>query len=180
MCHPGALLKTYVVDSAVLTDFEVAGFLPEAGLPMPFQLVVADLIEAYGESDKHDTQELADLGFVVESLAGHELDHAIRLGQEHVELSLHDVVALTLCLEREYDLLARGPQLLAAARDRRVVGDRQVVVRSTLWLLDQLATHARLAPWEAARAVRTMKDRGRGLDSGECERFIAKWDRPER
>ncbi len=168
------------MDSAVLTDLEVAGFLPEAGLPMPFGLVVADLIHAYGESKEHDTDELEELGFVVESLTGDELDVALRLGQGHLELSLHDVVALTLCLERGYDLLGRSPQLLVAARGRQVIGGRDVIVHGTLWFLDQLAVHGRLAPWEAAQAVRAMQNHGRGLDPGECERFIAKWDRPER
>ena len=144
---------------------------------MPFKVVVADLINAYGENKEHDTRQLENIGFVVESLTGEELDESMRLAENHLELSLHDVSALILCLSRGYSLLARSPQLLTAARDISVSGERAVVVHGTLWLLDQLATHGRLSPWEAAEAVRTILARGRDLDRGACERFIGKWDK---
>lgn len=172
------LLRTYVVDSAVLTDLEVADALLEAGLPMPFRLVAADLYQAYGEPEKHDTRDLEEFEFEVVSLDGDELDEATRLGLIHLELSIHDVAAHALCVSRGYGLLTRNPRLVAAARDKGAIKRREIRVHGTLWLLEQLATHGRMSRSEAVKAVRTMQEEGRNLDPSACDRFFKKWGRP--
>jgi hypothetical protein len=166
------VLNAYVVDGAVLTDLEVADALLEAGLAMPLQLVVADLYQAYGEPERHDSRDLERYHFTITSLDGSEIDQACQLCATYQAVSMHEASALALCLCRHHGLLSRSKHLIWAA------SERGVETHGTLWLLDVLVVNACLAPWEASEAVRTMQARERGLDQRACDRFLAKWDRP--
>ena len=165
------LLITYVVDSSVLTDLEAADVLLEAPLMPRFDLAVPDLIQSFGEAEKHDACELEKYDFAILESGEMELVEDIDHARGSPELGLRDVWALYLCDSRGLKLLTRSPQLAKAARD---VG---VVVHSTLWLLDKMVAAGCLSPWGAVAAVDRTQEAGCGLDEASCARFREKWRR---
>lgn len=144
----------------------------EAPLSGRFDLAVPDLLEAYGERQKHDARHLEKYDFTIIELDDADVEKTIKYLQQYPALTLHDVWALHLCASRGLRLLTRSPQLSSAA------AAAGVVTHSTLWLLDQLVVAGCLSPWEAVAAVRHMQSRGRGLSQARCDRFIEKWERP--
>lgn len=156
----------------MLTDLDVADVMLEAPLSGRFDLAVPDLLEAYGEPQKHDARHLARYDFTIIELDEADVEKTIEYLRQYPALTLHDVWALYLCVSRGLRLLTRSPRLAGAA------ADAGVVTHSTLWLFDQLVVAGCLSPWEAVTAVRQMQSRGRGLSPVRCDRFIEKWDRP--
>ena len=156
----------------MLTDLEIAEVMLEAPLSGRFDLAVPDLLEAYGERQKHDARQLAKYDFTIIELDDADVEKTLDYLRRYPALTLHDVWALYLCASRGRRLLTRSSQLTSAATDAGVV------THSTLWLFDQLVVAGCLSPWDAVAAVRQMQSRGRGLSQARCDRFIEKCDRP--
>lgn len=125
-------MTTYVADTSVLIDLGRGGLLEAAfgcGLPM----VVPDLLYEL-ELKAEGGEALQQLGLVVVSLRGDEVDAAQRLHHEGQGLSLPDCFAL-ICAARPQHVLLSGDQAL---REEALVrlGD----VRGLLWVLDMMAS----------------------------------------
>ena len=111
------MLTTYIVDSIVLTDLDLADVMLEAPLSGRFDLAVPDLLEAYGEREQHDARHLARYDFTIIELDGRDVESAVAYLRDYPALTLHDVWALYLCVSRGLRLLTRSPQLARAAAD---------------------------------------------------------------
>ena len=133
---------------------------------MRFDLAVPDLIEAYGEAEKHDARELERYEFTVISLEGEEVEGVVVFLGQHA----HD---------------ARGLGALSV----RIAGIRPLDEITTACQGRKhtyVTTHGRCGSWitswcgvlsppEAVAAVRRLQSSGRGFTQVECDKFTDKW-----
>jgi hypothetical protein len=134
-----------------------------------FDLAVPDLIDAYGEREKHDARELEQYDFTIISLDGAEVEDVAGVLNDHPELAMHEAWVLHLCISYGLGLVARSQQLISAA------STASVEAHGTLWLLDRLVVAGCLSPREAVAAVQRLQSHGRGLSPTACEHMIEKW-----
>ncbi|QBJ78208.1 DUF3368 domain-containing protein [Aquitalea sp. USM4] len=147
-------MQLLISDANILIDMEV-GELLDLMFTLPYQFKVPDMIldeELEGMADR-----LRALNIKVGELDGDGVDHAVELGRLYAKLSRYDCVGLALAKKEACPLLTGDGDLRAAA------SHEAVLVKGTVWLLEQLILLGRISVENARNSVTKMRENGRRL-----------------
>ncbi|HHW14105.1 MAG TPA: DUF3368 domain-containing protein [Firmicutes bacterium] len=160
--------KVYVTDANVWNDLKAADLLKET-FELPIQFITPDVI--LEELLELDGKKVVSLGLVSRGLSGEGVAQVSRLRGErrYRSLSTPDLFALVLT-EREGLSLLTGD-----AKLRKIAEEDGVLVRGTLWLLDELVRLKIISPQRGAEAIEDMLRKDRRLPRLECDRRLQQW-----
>jgi predicted nucleic acid-binding protein len=159
-----------ITDTNIWIDLYRGGLLAKVFL-LPYRFIVPDVIIA--ELDEPSGAYLLSLGLQEHGFSGEQISQVQALVRKHRGVSPNDLFALVLARELKATLLT-GDQLL-----RKVAKKEGVSIRGTLWILDELVTHAIVTPRRAAEALKLMINSGRRLPHQECQARLRRWERGE-
>jgi len=155
-----------VVDTNVLIDLYTGG-VSRAVFQLPILLLAPDVLIA--ELQGPDGKFLLSCGLSGCELSSDEVQDVFRLATQYRRVSVNDLFALELARILGTVLLSGDKHL------RRVADQERVLVRDTLWLLDEMVRLTVIPSRLAARALEHMLNRGRQLPSKECARRLRQW-----
>ena len=159
-----------IIDTNVLIDLHHGNVL-DGLFRLPYLFVAPDVIIA--ELQEPDGSDLMRMGLKSGELSGERVLEVEQLFQHHASIAVNDLFALVLAASTSLPLLTGDSRL------RKLAGRHNVKVHGTLWVVDEMVAHAVLKPVEAARALRTMLDRGSRLPLAECEERLRIWERKQ-
>jgi len=157
-----------VIDASVLIDL-ARGDILDVLFRLEADWMISDL--AMAELRAPSPHTVRGLGLRAVELEGQDVAHIIALGSRYPALSVYDRAHLVLA-QREGAILLTGDRRLRAAAE-----EMKIEVRGTLWALDELVSAGLLTGRRAARALRTMLERGSRLPADESRKRLSTWEK---
>ncbi|MBZ0144569.1 MAG: DUF3368 domain-containing protein [Rhodocyclaceae bacterium] len=153
-------MRLLISDSNILIDIEVAG-LTRAMFRLRYTFAVPDILfhEELAEHHGH----LQALGLEIHELAPELVSQVEAWADTYRAASRHDLSAMALAQAEACPLLT-GDKALRQAAERE-----DVVVRGTIWLIEELVRARRIPLTRARAAYDKMRDSGRRLPWHEVE-----------
>lgn len=158
-------MKPLISDANILIDME-EGRLSELMFQLPYRFSIPDIL--YYEELDEDHKYLLKIGLVVCELESETMTYASELMCRYKSASRNDCLALALALQEGCPLLT-GDKALRQAADNETV-----IVRGTLWIVEQLIRREMLSSDKARVAYERMKASGRRLPWSWVEESLAK------
>lgn len=148
-------MRTLLIsDSNILMDVE-AGGLTTAFFSLAYTFAVPDIL--YEEELADNFGHFLRFGLAVRELSPDIIRIAERLAARYRRVSGNDRLALALALGEGVGLLT-GDQLLRLAAE-----EEKVLVRGTIWLLQEMVREGRITREVALLSLDRMRDAGRRL-----------------
>lgn len=147
-------MQVLISDANILLDLEVAQ-ITELIFELPYVFKTPDIL--YETELKAQHSHLISFGLVCASLTAESMRLAYQLNQQYQQPSLNDVFALALAKQENCPLLTGDRQL------RKSAENEAVIVKGTLWLIEQLVIHQQLSKAQANIAYDEMEKQGRRL-----------------
>ncbi len=147
-------MQLLISDANILIDMEEGGLLDLMFL-LPYQFKVPDVV--LDEELEEMAGRLRALSIQVGELDGDGMRHAIELSGKHKKVSRYDCIGLALAKQECCPLLTGDRALRAAA------SQEAVVVKGTVWLMEQLVVLGKLSVTEAEASIVRMREKGRRL-----------------
>jgi len=155
-----------VSDANIFVDIEVAG-LTRAIFQLPEQFAVPNIL--YEEELRAHHPDLPGYGLVILDIGAEYVREAERLAGLYRKPGHNDLLALALAKQERCPLLTGDRDLRNAAESEAVI------VRGTLWLVEQLLIRNVINYPEAKDAYARMKEQGRRLPWDEVVRQLANY-----
>ncbi len=162
-------LALCVADASILFDLRNGGALRTLAA-LPYRFIVPDVV--FAELDAPLRGMVQDLGFEIGELGAQAVGEIFALRPEHPRLSVADLFALFVALDRQAMLLTGD------ARLRKLAEIRGLVVHGTLWALDELYTQHALNALGALAAMEKILALGGRLPPSECQKRRLLWKGP--
>jgi hypothetical protein len=153
-------MQLLISDSNILIDIEVAGLTP-ALFKLPYIFAVPDIIFEEELAGQHG--HLPGLGLEILELPPALIAQVEAWAETYRAPSRHDLTALALAKAEQCPLLT-GDRALRQAAEKE-----QVLVRGTLWLVEELVRAHCVSLARAHEAYDKMRDTGRRLPWPEVE-----------
>lgn len=147
-------MQVLISDANILLDLEVAQ-ITELIFELPYVFKTPDIL--YETELKAQHAHLTSLGLVCASLSAESMVLAYQLNQQYQQPSLNDVFAIVLAKQENCPLLTGDREL------RKSAENEAVIVKGTLWLMEQLVIHQQLSKAQANIAYDEMEKQGRRL-----------------
>lgn len=147
-------MQLLISDANILIDMEEGGLL-DLMFSLPYQFKVPDVV--LDEELEEMADRLRRLNVQVGELDGHWMLHAVALGDKHKKVSRYDCIGLALAKQEGCPLLTGDLALRAAA------SQEAVVVKGTVWLVEQLIVLGKVSVSDAEASFSRMRDNGRRL-----------------
>jgi len=162
----GASEQLYVTDTNIWIDMDKGQIIDKA-LRLPLRLAAPDVV--IKELERPDGKRLVQAGLIEMELSGREVLLVEELAQRYPAPSRVDIFALALALSKK-GILVTGDKRL-----RKAATKEKVIVRGTLWMLDEMIRHRIACPLECAEALDKMLKAESLLPADECEKRLHKW-----
>ena len=147
-------MQLLISDANILIDLE-EGQLLEHFFRLPYQFKVPDIL--FEEELKTHHGHLLGVGLQVGELTAEAMLDAVGLIQKHGAPSRNDCFALALARQEQCPLLT-GDRALRSAAD-----EEAVIVKGSLWVVEQMVIHNVIDKTQARQAYDRMRDSGRRL-----------------
>lgn len=147
-------MQLLISDANILIDMEEGGLL-DLMFSLPYQFKVPDVV--LDEELEEMADRLRGLNVQVGELDGNWMRHAVELGDKHKKVSRYDCIGLALAKQERCPLLTGDLALRAAA------SQEAVVVKGTVWLVEQLIVLGKTSVSDAEISFSRMRDNGRRL-----------------
>lgn len=147
-------MQVLISDANILIDMEV-GALLDLMFQLPYQFMTPDVL--FEEELKASHPHLLALGLQLGELSGANVATVFELNGKYGGPSIHDCFALALAKQERCPLLT-GDRALKNAAEREAV-----VVKGTLWVVEQMVVHAILTKDEALQGYEHMRANGSRL-----------------
>lgn len=147
-------MRLLISDANILLDIEVGGLLSPM-FSLDFQFAVPDLL--YWEELQEQHSHLVELGLQLHPMSEKDLERVAALSQTYARASRNDLFALALAEVENCPLLTGDAALREAARNE------QVIVKGTVWLVEQMITQQRITVAVARAAIQKMQSNKRWL-----------------
>ncbi len=147
-------MQLLISDANILIDLE-EGQILELLFHLPYQFKVPDIL--FEEELKAHHAHLAGLGLQIGELTAETMMDAFALIQQYGGPSRNDCFALALARQEQCPLLTGDKALRKAAESE------SVMVKGTLWVVEQMVQQNLLDKIEAHRAYDRMEQAGRRL-----------------
>ncbi|MCA6062513.1 PIN domain-containing protein [Thalassolituus marinus] len=147
-------MQVLISDANVLIDMDAGGLL-ELMFHLPFEFQVADMLFTDELAEHHP--ELLSLGLKLAELDGPHITLAFDLINRYADPSRYDCFSLALAKQKSCPLLTGDKALRTAA------AKEGVLVKGTIWLVNQLVINGILTKAEALEAYAAMRGAGSRL-----------------
>ena len=156
-------MQVLISDANVLIDMDAGGLL-ELMFRLPFEFQVADMLFA-DELEEHHP-ELLSFGLKLAELDGPHMTLAFDLINRYADPSRYDCFSLALAKQKSCPLLTGDKALRTAA------AKEGVLVKGTIWLVNQLVINGILTKAEALEAYADMRSAGSRLPWEVANRML--------
>jgi len=143
-----------ISDANILIDME-EGLLLDKMFNLPFQFAIPDIL--FVEELEEEHAHLPEIGLKIEELSSESMMYAMEIIPLYPKASRNDCFALSLAKQEKCTLLTGDKALKNAANKEAVL------VKGTLWLVDQLIRQGLISTADARIAYEQMKATGRRL-----------------
>ncbi|MFV7710390.1 DUF3368 domain-containing protein [Shewanella algae] len=157
-----------ISDANILIDLE-EGQLLEVFFRLPYRFKVPDVLFQEELSEQHGY--LVELGLLLGELTPASMIYSLELRQKYNGPSMNDCFALALAKQEQCSLLTGDLALRKAARREAVL------VKGTLWVVEELVTQGLLSVEDARAAYDRMEQAGRRLPWELARQGLANLDR---
>lgn len=147
-------MQLLISDANILIDME-EGELLDLMFSLPYRFKVPDVV--LEDELEEMAERLRGLKVLVGELDGDGMLHAIELADKHKKVSRYDCIGLALAKQESCPLLTGDLALRTAA------SQEAVVVKGTVWLVEQLIVLGRITVPDAEASFARMRDNGRRL-----------------
>lgn len=164
-------VRIAVQDANVFIDLEMAGLF-EAWFQTGIETHTTDLIrEELNDGDHRTAIEYLRSGKIqVHGLDAEEIAQVATLfGEVDSSASFNDCSVLFLAMKLKAALISGDRALRKAAKDR------EVEVRGTLWIFDELVARQIIPGGVAAEKLEYLRAQDRYFPEAECQNFLRKW-----
>lgn len=157
-------IQVLISDSNVLIDLD-EGRLLEKFFQLPYTFKVPDIL--YKEELEPYYPHLSTLGLLVGELTPESLIYAFEINGKYCGPSTNDCFALSLAKQERCTLLT-GDLNLRKAADKEAV-----IIKGTIWVIEQMVIHELIIKDEAIVAYNLMKEAGSRLPWKMVEHSLA-------
>lgn len=147
-------MQLLISDANILIDLE-EGQLIDLMFQLPYQFSIPDIL--FQEELEEAHWHLLELGLKLDELKSETMIYAMTLIQSYSKASRNDCFALALARQENCPLLT-GDKALREAAEKEAI-----IVKGTLWLVEQMIYHQFITIEQARNAYKKMKDCGRRL-----------------
>lgn len=147
-------MQLLISDANILIDLE-EGRLIELMFDLPYEFSIPDILFAEELEAQHE--HLLELGLTTRELTSQSMIKAIALTQQYTNPSRNDCLALALA-QQENCPLVTGDRAL-----REAAATEGVVVKGTLWIIEQMVRQLLITTTEARTAYQNMRTANRRL-----------------
>lgn len=131
---------------------------------LDYEFSVPDILYAEELQQRH--AHLVELGLQTVSLSAHALNQAQALSRRYRRPSRNDLFALALAQNKQCPLLTGDAALRQAGEAE------QVVVKGTVWLIEQMVREKRVTITVARAALQKTRSKGRRLPWEKAEEML--------
>lgn len=147
-------MHVLISDANILIDLEVGGLI-EGMFALPYEFMTPDIL--FEQELRRNHAHLLKLGLRLGELTGESMVYAYQLNAQNFQPSLNDAFALALAKQQNCPLLTGDLNL------RKMAENEAVIVKGTLWLVEQLVIHSVISVEMALSAYDQMASQGRRL-----------------
>lgn len=158
-------MQVLISDANVLIDMEAGGLL-ELMFQLPFEFKVSDMLFVDELSHRHS--HLLDLGLRQAELTSESVMDAMRMTHVYTGPSRYDCFSLALAKQEGCPLLTGDGDL------RRAAQKEAVIVKGTIWLVEQMVEQSLINKTAAKAAYQLMQDAGSRLPWKEALKRLDK------
>ena len=147
-------MHVLISDANILIDLEVGGII-EGMFDLPYEFITPDIL--FEQELRRNHAHLLNLGLRLGELTGESMMYAYELNAQNSQPSLNDAFALALAKQQNCPLLTGDLNL------RKMAESEAVIVKGTLWLVEQLVIHSVISVEVALSAYDQMANHCRRL-----------------
>lgn len=147
-------MQLLISDANILIDMNDGGLLSTM-FRLPYEFATPDILFEEELRDTHP--DLIDFGLKIKSIRVEFIGYAFTLNSKHSKVSANDCLVLSLAKQEQCPLLT-GDRRLVNVAEREAV-----IVKGTIWLVEQMITHEIITIEDARRAYQQMEAAGSRL-----------------
>jgi predicted nucleic acid-binding protein len=147
-------MQLLISDANILIDIDDGGLLSSL-FRLPYEFVTPDVL--FDEELKENHPNLLALGLRIKAIESNFIAYAFSLKSSHGIVSVHDCLALSLAKQEACPLLTGDRRL------KKLAEKEAVIVKGTIWIVEQMVTHQVITLDEAKDAYQKMKGAGSRL-----------------
>lgn len=147
-------MQVLISDANVLIDMEAGGLL-ELMFKLPFEFKVSDML--FADELSHQHSHLLSLGLIQAELTPEGMMEAMRMTHTYAGPSRYDCFSLALAKQESCPLLTGDKDL------RRAAQQEAVLVKGTIWLVEQLVIVELINTDTATVSYKSMQNAGSRL-----------------
>lgn len=156
-------MQMLISDANVLIDMDAGGLL-ELMFQLPYEFQVSDMLFADELAEHHP--QLLSLGLKLAELDGPHMTMAFELINRYADPSRYDCFSLALAKQKSYPLLTGDKAL------RNAASKEGVIVKGSIWVVNELVKNEILTKEEARDAYRKMEASGSRLPWDTAYRML--------
>ncbi len=156
-------MQLLISDANILIDLE-EGRLIELMFQLSYRFSIPDIL--FVEELEEEHQHLPELGLQLDELSGETMMYAMELIQRYTRASRNDCFALALAVQEKCPLLT-GDKALRDAAEKEAV-----IVKGTLWLVEQMIRQQLITVTQARDSYQRMQMTGRRLPWNVAEAIL--------
>ncbi len=156
-------MQLLISDANILIDLE-EGQLTDLVFQLPYQFSIPDIL--FQEELENAHRHLLELGLKLDELNGETMMYAMTLIQSYSKASRNDCFALALAKQENCPLLT-GDKALREAAEKEAI-----IVKGTLWLVEQMVHQQIITIDQARLAYQRMRETGRRLPWNIAEAML--------
>lgn len=152
-----------ISDANIFIDLDCCG-LTALMFSLPYRFCTPDVLFERELCRQH--ANLLQMGLQQLSLTEQSMIYVVQLSSQYRKTSMHDLMALSLAKQESCPLLTGDKALRDAAQKEAVL------IKGTVWVLEQLVVHQKIDKNQAITALDTMKSKGRRLPFDHAKQII--------
>ena len=152
-----------ISDANIFIDLDCCA-LTELMFTLPYRFCTPDVL--FEQELRKQHADLLQMGLQKLSLTEQSMIYVVQLSGQYRKTSLYDLMALSLARQESCPLLTGDKALRDAAQKEAVL------IKGTVWVLEQLVVHQKIDKNQAITALDTMKSQGRRLPFDHAKQII--------
>lgn len=152
-----------ISDANIFIDLDCCQ-LTQRMFKLPYRFCTPDIL--FERELKAQHAHLLDIGLGTLSLSAESMRYVYQLTANYRKTSIHDLMALSLAKQEKCPLITGDKALRDAAQKEAIL------VKGTIWVLEQLVIHEKISKDEALAALDDMRNLGRRLPFEQAQKII--------
>ncbi|WP_273777655.1 PIN domain-containing protein [Acinetobacter sp. GSS19] len=156
-------MQLLISDANILIDLHDGGLLPYM-FNLPYEFATPDILFMEELASSHPN--LVGLGLRLKTIQPEYMHYAFTLSDKHPKVSTNDCLVLSLAKQEKCTLLTGDRRLVNVAEKEAVI------VKGTIWLVEQMVKHNIITVDEAKVAYQQMESAGSRLPFLEAHKRL--------